>query len=302
MDELRFDGKSVIVTGAGRGFGQQHALLLARRGARVVVADYGVNMDGTGSSPEPAEETTKMILDAGGEAVSCFANVADEADAARIVQTALDSFGKLDVLVNNAGIYNGNLFDDVDTEQFRRMVEMHYLGTVYVTKAAWPHLKETPGANIVNTSSEAIIGHIPKSTDYAAAKGAVHSFTKALALNGKRFNLRVNAVAPRGNTRMSTPEVLSHVYEAPKENFMNEFFDQMKPEYVSAAVGFLAHESCTLTGEVIVSGGLLAKRIMYVETQGLTFTDGMTPEDLAANVDQLMDPTDGEVVTVDMWN
>jgi hypothetical protein len=83
---------------------------------------------------------------------------------------------------------------------------------------------------------------------------------------------------------------------------MNEFFDQMKPEYVSAAVGFLAHESCTLTGEVIVSGGLLAKRIMYVETQGLTFTDDMTPEDIASQVDKLMDPTDGEVVTVDMWN
>jgi NAD(P)-dependent dehydrogenase (short-subunit alcohol dehydrogenase family) len=301
MDELRFDGKSVIVTGAGRGFGQQHALLFARRGARVVVADYGVDMDGTGSSPGPAEETTKMILDEGGEAVACYANVADEADAARIVQTAIDSFGKLDVLVNNAGIYNGNLFDDVDTAQFRRMVEMHYLGTVYCTKAAWPHLKVGPG-NIVNTSSEAIIGHIPKSTDYAAAKGAVNSFTKALALNGKRFGIRVNAVAPRGNTRMSTPEVLSHVYEAPKENFINGFFEQMKPEYVSAAVGFLAHESCELTGEVIVSGGLLAKRLMYVETQGLTFTDNMTPEDIAAGLEKLMDPTGGEVVTVDMWN
>jgi NAD(P)-dependent dehydrogenase (short-subunit alcohol dehydrogenase family) len=302
MDELRFDGKSVIVTGAGRGFGRQHALLLAKRGARVVVADYGVNMDGSGSSPEPAEQVTKEIIEAGGEAVACFANVADEAGAAEIVRTAVDSFGGVDVLVNNAGIYAGNLFEDVDLEQFRRMVDFHYLGTVYVTKAAWPHITAAAHGSVVNTSSEAVIGHIPKSSDYAAAKGAVFSFTKALALNGRRIGVRVNAVAPRGNTRMSTPEVLSHVYEAPVENFKNEFFDQMRPEYVSPAVAFLAHESCTLNGEVIVCGGLLAKRLAVIETQGLTFTGDVTPEDLAAQVDQLMDPTDAEVVTVDMWN
>jgi hypothetical protein len=302
MDEMRFDGKSVIVTGAGRGFGKQHALLLAKRGARVVVADYGVNMDGTGSSPEPAEQVTKEIIEAGGEAVACFANVADEAGAAEIVQTALDSFGGLDHLVNNAGIYAGNLFEDVDNEQFRRMVEYHYLGTVYVTKAAWPHITAATNGSVVNTSSEAIIGHIPKSSDYAAAKGAVFSFTKALALNARRIGVRVNAVAPRGNTRMSTPEVLSHVYEAPAENFQNEFFEQMRPEYVSPAVAFLLHESCPLNGEVIVCGGLLAKRLAVIETQGLTFTGGVAPEDLAANLDKLMDTSDAEVVTVDMWN
>jgi len=302
MDELRFDGKSVIVTGAGRGFGKQHALLLAKRGARVVVADYGVNMDGSGSSPEPAEQVTKEIIEAGGEAVACFANVADETGAAEIVRTAVDSFGGVDVLVNNAGIYAGNYFEDVDLDQFRRMVDYHYLGTVYVTKAAWPHITAAPHGSVVNTTSESIIGMIPKSSDYAAAKGAVFSFTKALALNGRRIGVRVNAVAPRGNTRMSAPEVLSHVYEAPADNFRNEYFDQMRPEYVSPAVAFLAHESCTLNGEVIVCGGLLAKRLAVIETRGLTFTDGVTPEDLAAQVDQLMDPTDAEVVTVDMWN
>ena len=302
MSELRFDGKSVIVTGGGRGFGRCHALLLASRGARVVVADYGVDLDGSGSSPEPAEQVAKEITGAGGEAVACFANVADQGGAAAIVKQALDAFGGLDVVVNNAGIYAGNWFDDVGAEQFRRMVDYHYLGTVNVCREAWPHLKAADHGCIVNTSSEAIIGHIPKSPDYAGAKGAVNSFTKALALNGKLFGIRVNAVAPRGNTRMSTPEILAHCYDRPAEEFKNEFFEQMRPEFVSPAVAFLAHDSCPLTGEVIVCGGLIAMRLVYMETKGLTFTDNVTPEDLANNLDQLMDTTDAQVMTIDLWN
>jgi NAD(P)-dependent dehydrogenase (short-subunit alcohol dehydrogenase family) len=302
MDELRFDGRSVIVTGGGRGFGRCHALLLASRGARVVVADYGVELDGSGSSPEPAEAVAKEIAAAGGEAVPCFANVADEAGAAAIVQTALDAFGGVDVVVNNAGIWNGDWIDGVSNEQFRRMVEFHYLGTVYVTKAAWPHLKQADRGCIVNTSSEAAIGHIPKNADYAGAKGAVFSFTKALALNAEQFGLRVNAVAPRGNTRMSTPEVLARTFDRPEEEFVNEFFANMRPEYVSPAVGFLAHESCPLNGEVIVCGAKLAMRLALIETKGLTFTgDTVTPEDLAENLDALMDPTDAQLQTIHLW-
>src|SRR5215469_4401002 len=142
MDELRFDGRSVIVTGGGRGFGRCHARLLASRGARVVVADYGVELDGSGSSAEPAEQVAKEIAADGGEAVACFANVADPAGADEIVRVALDNFGGVDVVVNNAGIWNGDWIDGVDNEQFARMVQYHYLGTVHVTKAAWPHLKE----------------------------------------------------------------------------------------------------------------------------------------------------------------
>ena len=302
MDELRFDGRSVIVTGGGRGFGRQHALLLAKRGARVVVADFGVELDGSGSSPEPAEQVAQEIKELGGEAVACFANVADEADAARIVQTALVSFGGLDVVVNNAGIWAGNWIEDVEFSQFRRMIDYHYLGTVLVSTAAWPHLKTADHGCIVNTTSESVIGNIPKNADYAAAKGAVYSFTKALALNGRQHGLRVNAVAPRGNTRMSTPDRLAHLYERPPENFRNEAFEKMRPEYVSPAVAFLAHESCPLNGEVIVCGGLLAMRLAIIETKGVAFTDNITPEDLAENLDTLMDPTDADVVTIDMWN
>ena len=215
-NELRFDGRSVIVTGGGRGFGRCHALLLASRGARVVVADYGVELDGSGSSPEPAEQVVKEIESAGGEAVACFANVADEGGAQEIVDTALKAFGRLDVVVNNAGIYAGDWFDGVDNAQFRRMVEYHYLGTVFVAKAAWPHLKSAEHGCIVNTSSEAVVGHIPKSPDYAGAKGAVFAFTKALALNGKLHGVRVNAVAPRGTRGCRVPTSCRRRSTSPK--------------------------------------------------------------------------------------
>jgi NAD(P)-dependent dehydrogenase (short-subunit alcohol dehydrogenase family) len=301
MGELRFDGRSVIVTGGGRGFGRCHALLLASRGARVVVADNGCEVDGTGSSPEPAEQVVKEIEAAGGEAVACFADVTKPADAQRIVQTAVDAFGGLDVLVNNAGIWDGDWFDGLELENFRTMVETHYLGTVNTCKAAWPHLKEAKGGNIVNTASEAVIGMVPKNPDYAGAKGAVFAFTKALALNGQQFGLRVNAIAPRGNTRMSAPEVLAFTMDAPVENFANEFFSNMKPEYVSPAVGFLAHESCTLNGEVLMCGGKEAKRLALIETEGLTFDHDPTPEDLANNVEKLMDTTNPMIMTINVW-
>ena len=215
--------------------------------------------------------------------------------------SALKAFGRLDVVVNNAGIYAGDWFDGVDNAQFRRMVEYHYLGTVFVSKAAWPHLKSAEHGCIVNTTSEAVVGHIPKSPDYAGAKGAVFAFTKALALNGKMHGVRVNAVAPRGNTRMSGPDVLSKTFDEPEENFINEFFDNMKPEYVSPAVAFLAHDSCSLTGEVIVCGGLQAMRLALIETIGLTFENNITPEDLAENVDRLMDTKDAHVMGLDLW-
>jgi NAD(P)-dependent dehydrogenase (short-subunit alcohol dehydrogenase family) len=302
VDELRFDGRSVIVTGGGRGFGRQHALLLAARGARVVVADYGVDLDGSGSSPEPADSVVEEIRAAGGEAVACFANVAEEAGAAKVVQTALDSFGGLDVLVNNAGIWAGDWFENVDNEQLRRMVDYHYLGTAYMCRAAWEHLKAADHGCIVNTSSEAVIGHIPKNADYAAAKGAVYAFTKALALDARRYGVRVNAIAPRGNTRLSAPEILAFTFDRPLADHDPTMFEVMRPEYVSPAVAVLAHESCRITGEVIVCGGLLAMRLALIETKGVTFTDGITPEDLAEKLDAVMDPAGADVVTIGMWN
>ena len=291
MSELRFDRRSVIVTGAGRGFGRTHALLLASRGARVVVADYGVNLDGTGSSPEPSEQVVKEIVAAGGEAVGCFASVAEEEGAQQIVKTAVDAFGGVDILINNAGIADPDWFEDTDLERFRQMNQHQYFGTVYMCKAAWPHLKAAAKGSIVNTASEAITGFVPKCGSYSGAKGGVFSFTRALALDARRFEMRVNAVAPRGNTRMNAPDVMAYFYDVPPETFENTF-TEMKNEYVSPAVAYLAHESCPLNGETLISGGLGVMRLAMVQTKGFHTTGTITPEDVAANVDQVMDMTD----------
>lgn len=295
MSELRFDGRSVIVTGAGRGFGRCHAMLLASRGARLVVADYGVNLDGTSSSPEPAEQVAKEIAAEGGEAVPCFASVADETGAATIVQTALDAFGGVDVLVNNAGIADPDWFEDTDMERFRTMTQHQYFGTAYMCKAAWPHLKAAKHGCIVNTASEAITGFVPKCASYSGAKGGVFSLTRALALDGRRFGLRANAVSPRGNTRMSAPEVMSYFYDAPEDSFRTPFMEQMRPEYVSAAVAYLAHESCPLNGETLICGGLSVMRLALIQTKGITTTGTITPEDIANNLDGVMDTTDATI-------
>lgn len=289
MDPLRFDERSVIVTGAGRGVGRSHALLLASRGARVVVADWGGQLDGSGSSSGPAQEVVDEITQAGGEAVACQADVSDEAGAASIVEAAMDTFGRLDAVINNAGIAEPDWFEDLSTSQFRRMVEVHYLGTLHVTKAAWPHLQAAGYGRIVNTCSEAAFGMVPKNTSYAGAKGGVFGFTRSLALDARRHGILVNAVAPRANTRLSDQKILSHVWDMPAETF-TEIMQTMRPEQVAPAAAFLAHESCQLNGEVLVAGGGQVMRLALFQTEGITSTE-LTPEDIVEQLDKVLDVT-----------
>jgi NAD(P)-dependent dehydrogenase (short-subunit alcohol dehydrogenase family) len=301
MDELRFDGKTVVITGAGRGVGRSHALQFAQRGARVVVADLGGALDGSGASADPADEVVKEIDAAGGEAVACYASVAEEAGAASIIEAALDSFGGIDVVVNNAGIAAPlDWVDDLTLADYRRMVEVHHLGTVYVTKAAWPHLAAkgggaNGGGRIVNTTSEGALGTVPKNSSYGSAKGAVLAFTRTSALDGARHGISVNAVAPRANTRMSTPDILAHVYDAPAEMFTS--MPGFDAGLVSPAAVYLAHDSCPLNGEVLVAGGGQVLRLVLLESQGLT-SDALTPELIAENIDQVLDLTDAQLMTV----
>jgi len=300
-DEMRFDGKSVIVTGGGRGFGRQHALQFAARGASVTVADYGMTLDGIGWDPEPVETTVQMIKDAGGEATAVFANVAIQTEAQRVVQTAIDTYGKLDVLVNNAGIADPDWFDDQTPERILRMTDNQYHNTVWMCMAAWPHLKESKGS-IVNTASEAMLGNVPKAASYCGAKGGVFAFTRALALDGKRLGIRVNQICPRGNTRLSAPDVLAFHFDAPRENFVSEYFDGMKTEYPSAAVIFFAHESCPLTGETFVCGNSQVMRVAVLETQGLDGSGGWTPEEISQNLDRIMDVKDATLMEIETFN
>jgi NAD(P)-dependent dehydrogenase (short-subunit alcohol dehydrogenase family) len=298
MSELRFDGRSVIVTGAGRGVGRCHALLLASRGARVVVADLGGELKGTGSSPNPADQVVKEISAAGGDAVPCYASVAEEAGAAQIAQTAIDAFGKVDAVINNAGIAEPDWFEDLSIERFQRMIDVHYMGAVNVTFAAWPHMQAAGYGRIVNTCSEAALGMVQKGTAYGGAKGGVLGFTRTLALDAARYDIRVNAVMPRANTRLSDPSVLAHTYDLPEETFLGGIMDTMKPELVSPVAAYLAHESCALNGELLPAGAGQVMRVALMQNDGFTKPD-LTPEDVAEHLDDLMDMTNAHEVKVE---
>jgi NAD(P)-dependent dehydrogenase (short-subunit alcohol dehydrogenase family) len=295
MTELRFDDQVAIVTGAGRGVGRSHALLLAAKGARVVVADYGVGIDGDGSTPAPAEDVVKEIKDAGGEAVACYASVADERGAKAIVDTAVDAFGRLDIVINNAGIHDPGLFDALSVERFRRMLDVHFFGSLFVSRAAWPHFVKAGYGRIVNTVSEAMLGGIPELTSYGSAKGAVFGLTRNLATEGPRHGIQVNALAPRAYTRMSAShqEALSEVLGLPKD-VMDDINASMPPELCAPAAAFLAHESCPLNGEVLLIGMGSVARVAVVRSQGI-WKSPLTAEDIAENLDQILDLTDAQV-------
>ena len=295
MSELRFDGRSVIVTGGGRGIGRCHALSLASRGAQVVVADLGGELDGSGSDRGPADEVVKEIEAAGGKAVACYASVAEEAGAASIVKTALDAFGRLDVVVNNAGIADPDWFDDISLERFQRMVDVHLMGTINVTKAAYPQLVEGGYGRIVNTCSEGGFGAVPKCTSYGAAKGGVYGLTRTLAQDSIRHGIQVNAVVPRASTRLSAPEVVAFSYDRPAESLAGVV---LPPEFVSAAAVYLAHESCPLNGELLVSGGGQVFRIAAAQNQGIANPE-MSPELIAENLDAVMDMSNSQVLELD---
>ncbi len=297
MVELSFDGRVALVTGAGRGVGRSHALLLASRGARVVVADLGGTLEGTGpTSHSPADEVVAEIKAAGGEAVANYASVADPRGAASMVEAAMDAFGRIDIVINNAGISNLELFEDIDLDEFRRMVDVHYMGTVHVTKAAWGHMKKAGYGRVVNTCSEGMLGFHPYVTSYGGAKGGVFGLTRTLAAEAPRLGILVNGIAPRANTRLGNEESVMKTFNMPRE-MVAGVMDTMRPQLVSPAVAFLSHESCALNGEVLVAGAGMVQRLLVQLTTGIQSGE-LTPEFVAANLDAIMDSAGSQTVEV----
>ena len=297
INELRFDGRTVIVTGAGRGVGRSHALSFAQRGARVVVADLGGELDGSGSSHGPADEVVTEITSAGGEAVACYASVAEEAGAASIIAAAMDNFGQIDVVVNNAGIASPlDWIENLTPADYRRMVEVHHLGTVYVTKAAWPHLVAGGYGRIVNTTSEGLLGMVPKNSSYGSAKGAVLGFTRAVAIDASRYGIQVNAVIPRAQTRMSTADILAHVYDAPPDAF-GAIHAAVRGRVRDAGGGVPGSRVLSAQRELLIAGGGQVMRLALMETTGYT-SEVLSPELVAEHIDQILDMEAAQLMTV----
>jgi len=287
MTELRFSDRAVVVTGAGRGLGRAYAMELAARGAGVVVADYGVSPDGSGSSAQPCEAVAEEITAAGGRAVACHASVAERAGAQAMVDTALDAFGRIDAVVNNAGIYDPCDFVELSVERLQTMLDVHVGGTLQVTQAAWPHFARAGYGRVVNTVSEAMFGGILGTASYGTAKGAVFMLTRSLATEGAAIGIKVNAVAPRAHTRLTDAQMARFADRMPPDA-VDAFNASIPAELCSPAVTFLAHESCALTGEVLQCGQGEVARIAVVIGKGIA-SPVLTAEMIAERIDTIMD-------------
>jgi NAD(P)-dependent dehydrogenase (short-subunit alcohol dehydrogenase family) len=274
MEELRFDGRVAVVTGAGRGIGRAHALLLASRGAAVVVNDLGGDNFGSGSAKQPADDVVAEIVAAGGRAVANHASVAEEAGAHSMIDAALSAFGRIDILINNAGTYKPRAFDETDLGQCRRHIDVHALGTIMTAMAAWPHMVKQGYGRIVNTGSGSMYG-VDKSTAYGAAKAAVLGFSLNLAIEAAAHGISVNCVFPGGATRL-TP------------GLPTDIVDKLRPELVTPAVAYLAHESSILNGVVLNARGGHVAQIATFESKGYD-NPNLTVEDVASRIDEILD-------------
>ncbi|MCP2292706.1 SDR family NAD(P)-dependent oxidoreductase [Nocardia amikacinitolerans] len=284
---LRFDGKVAIVTGGGRGLGRSHALLLASRGASVVVNDFGSSAAGQGSDTSPADDVVAEIIAAGGKAVASYDSVSTGAEA--VVRTAIEAFGRLDIVVNNAGINHMTPFGPEAIESIRQHMEVNFFGTAAVTAAAWPHLIASGAGRVVNTASPTLVGFEQQSA-YVASKGAIFSFTRTLAMEALKAGIRVNAIAPTAYTRMAA--------EAEIPDDLKKMLEKsMTTAMVSPMVAYLAHEDCAITGETLLSQGGAMQRFALTMNSGYTNAE-VTPEDVQANLDAILDDAGSKPVGI----
>jgi NAD(P)-dependent dehydrogenase (short-subunit alcohol dehydrogenase family) len=273
MAELGFDGRVAIVTGAAGGLGRQHALLLARRGARVVVNDTGGAVDGTGGDGEAAAAVAAEIKAAGGEAIA-DANTVATADGGRgVVQSALDNFGTVDIVVNNAGILRDKTFQNMTDDLWGPVLDVHLTGAFHVAQPAWPIMREKGFGRIVNTSSSSgILGNFGQS-NYGAAKMGLVGLTRVLAAEGARYGIQVNAIAPVARTRMT-------------EDLLGPMGSYVDPGEVSPTVAWLCHDECPVSGEVFSVGGGRVARFFIGLTEGW-YQPGHGPEDVRDHFEEV---------------
>jgi NAD(P)-dependent dehydrogenase (short-subunit alcohol dehydrogenase family) len=277
MSELGFDNKVAVITGAGGGLGRSHALELARRGARVVVNDLGGSVDGSGGSVGPAQQVVDEITALGGEAVANTDSVATPEGGQAIVQSALDAFGRVDIVINNAGILRDKSFHNMEIDQINAVIDVHLRGAFHVTRAAWGHLRGQGYGRIINTSSNSgILGNFGQA-NYGAAKMGLVGMTNVLALEGAKHNIKVNAIAPIAFTRMTA-------------ELMPGFEEKLQPEKVTPVVIYLAHEECEVTGEIYSVGAGTVSRYFIGLTDGYA-NPSLTAEDVRDNLATIRDET-----------
>tara|TARA_B100000768_G_C11245343_1_gene361484 strand:- start:623 stop:1531 length:909 start_codon:yes stop_codon:yes gene_type:complete len=278
---IRFDDKVAIVTGAGGGLGKQHALELARRGAKVVVNDLGGAVDGSGGASDAANAVVEEIKAEGGEAIANGSSVADKDGVSKMVADTMDKWGRIDILVNNAGILKDKSFHKMTTEEFDQVMDVHFQGSFYVSHAVYPIMREQNfGRIIFTTSSGGLCGNFGQA-NYGSAKMGMIGLMNCLKVEGQKYNVFSSAVAPIAFSRMTD----SLFPEGIGERFM--------PEYVTPAVIYLASDGGP-NGAIIGAGAGVFTRFRIFETMGLSLGTGndMTPENIALGWDSVSDMDD----------
>ncbi len=264
MSDVRFDDRVAIVTGAGGGLGRTYALDLAARGARVVVNDLGGGADGTGSGSAMADAVVEEIGKEGGEAVASYGSVSDPDSAGSIVQKALDAFGRVDIVINNAGILRDKTFAKLTPEELEIVLDVHLKGAFYVSQPAFRAMKEQGyGRFVFTTSAAGVFGNFGQ-TNYGAAKMGLVGLSNVLAIEGQKYEIRSNVVAPIARTRLT-------------EQLLGPLANALDPELVTPLVVYLASEECTLTHELLSAGGGRYARAFVGLTPGWFAGKGARP-------------------------
>lgn len=284
MPELRFDGRVAVVTGAGRGLGRAYALLLAARGAKVVVNDPGGGLAGDGSDEGPAQEVVREITDLGGEAVACTASVATAEGGRAIIGAAVESFGGIDVLVHNAGIVRYGSLKEMSYEDFDTVLDVHLRGAFHVVRPAFPLMCEAGYGRIVLTSSIGGLYGNQRVANYGAAKAGVIGLANVAALEGAAEGVKCNVIVPGALTRMAA-------------GIDTSAYPPMGPELVAPAVGWLAHESCSISGELLVAIAGRVARAFVGETPGV-YRPSWTVEQVGEELAAIRDTTDPWILPV----
>ena len=284
MPELRYDDRVAVITGGGRGLGRAYALLLASRGAKVVVNDPGVSLKGDGIDLGPAEEVVHEIKAAGGEAVASTASVATPEGGKEIVGAALEHFGRIDILIHNAGIVRRAPLAEMTYEDFELVLDVHLRGAFHVVRPAFPLMCKAGYGRIVLTSSiNGLYGNY-KNANYSVAKAGTIGLSNVAALEGAEHNVKSNVILPAAVTRMS-------------EGVDTSAFPPMPPEMVAPVVGWLAHESCTITGEMLISAAGRVARAYVAESPGV-YRAAWSIEQVAEQIDAIRSTTAPEIFPV----
>ena len=292
--ELRFDDEVAVITGAGGGLGKQYALLLASRGARVVVNDIGGSVTGDGSDAATAGAVVDEIRELGGQAVADTHCVTSSEGGQAIIDTALRAWGRVDIVINNAGIVGDAPFEDMTADPLIPLIDVHLKGAFYVTRPAWTVMRERGCGRILNTCSAAGILGAERMSNYGAAKTGLIGFTRVLAAEGAGHNIKVNAIAPIAYTRMLAHAVDGagrqddEAAQAILDDLVAQYLQKLDPALVAPVAAFLTHRKCPVSGEIYTVGAGHVARFFVGRTKGF-YRSGLSVEDVRDHLDEIRD-------------